>query len=102
MYAKQRPLGGRHPVVQDMPGAPHSVLVDHGDRTRPSWIQARHRAEFDAWDWSDVQRVGHQTTSAYEVLRPEPMPMRRMRSSACSRSICRARVKGTAAGPMLP
>ena len=34
------------------------------------------------------QTVAHQTISAYEVFRPEPMPSNKILSSACSWSRC--------------
>src|SRR6478672_2536210 len=100
VYAEQCPLRRRHPVVENVPGTRNSVLIDYCNLAGPGRVQARHRTELDARRGSDEQRLGHQTISAKEVLRPEPIPIRRTRSWARSWSMCRARVNGTAAGPM--
>ncbi len=74
VYAEQRPLAGRRRRCPADARCAARRRVADPDRTRPGRIESRHRAEQRRRCGGDVQRLDHQTSSAYEVFRPEPMP----------------------------
>ena len=84
MHAEQRSLLWWDVVVEHVPGAQHSFGVDGLDQPRPGRVDSGHTVELCHNAGHGDRFFDHQTISAYEVLRPEPMPSNRIRSSVRS------------------